>query len=49
MSSWYDAWADQYGDWSTGVTADVRFYQCLNHYAQGSASQYGGRSMRSSG
>src|SRR5512133_2864444 len=26
MSSWYDAWADRYADWSTGVTADVPFY-----------------------
>ena len=26
MSSWYDAWADRYAEWSTGVTADVPFY-----------------------
>src|SRR5213592_2635939 len=26
MSSWYDAWADRYAKWSTGVTADVPFY-----------------------
>ena len=26
MSSWYDALADRYGDWSTSVTADVPFY-----------------------
>src|SRR5438270_13938461 len=26
MSSWYDAWADRYGDWFTSVTADVPFY-----------------------
>src|SRR3954452_7685206 len=29
MSSWYDAWADRYGDWSTSFTAgnaDVPFY-----------------------
>src|SRR5215208_7153277 len=26
MSSWYDAWADRYAEWSTGVNADVPFY-----------------------
>ncbi len=26
MSTWYDAWADRYAEWSTGVTADVPFY-----------------------
>src|SRR5919205_4368773 len=26
MSSWYDAWADRYAEWSTGGTADVAFY-----------------------
>ena len=23
---WYDAWADRYAEWSTGVTADVPLY-----------------------
>src|ERR671924_823935 len=35
MSSWYDAWADRYGDWSTGVTADVPFYVGLAREARG--------------
>src|SRR6187397_1849067 len=35
MSSWYDAWADRYGDWSTGVTADVPFYVGLARDADG--------------
>jgi ubiquinone/menaquinone biosynthesis C-methylase UbiE len=26
MSSWYDAWADRYAEWSTGLPADVPFY-----------------------
>ena len=26
MSSWYDAWADRYDDWSTSVTGDIPFY-----------------------
>src|SRR3954470_8718896 len=26
MSSWYDAWADRYDDWSTNATGDVPFY-----------------------
>ena len=26
MSSWYDAWADRYEDWSPSFTADVPFY-----------------------
>src|SRR2546421_8891165 len=26
MSNWYDAWADRYAEWSTGVSADVPFY-----------------------
>jgi SAM-dependent methyltransferase len=35
MSSWYDAWADRYADWSTGVTADVPFYVGLARDADG--------------
>src|SRR5215212_11382744 len=35
MSSWYDAWADRYGDWSTSVTADVAFYVELARQANG--------------
>src|SRR5437870_12261932 len=35
MSSWYDAWADRYGDWSTSVTADVPFYVGLARDAGG--------------
>src|SRR3954463_4293301 len=35
MSSWYDAWADRYGDWSTGVAADVPFYVGLAQDADG--------------
>ena len=35
MSSWYDAWADRYGDWSTRVTADVPFYVGLARDADG--------------
>jgi SAM-dependent methyltransferase len=35
MSSWYDAWADRYGDWSTGVNADVPFYVGLARDADG--------------
>src|SRR3954454_5328424 len=35
MSSWYDAWADRYGDWSTSVTGDVPFYVGLARDADG--------------
>ena len=35
MSSWYDAWAGRYGDWSTSVTADVPFYVGLARDADG--------------
>jgi SAM-dependent methyltransferase len=35
MSSWYDAWADRYPEWSTGVTADVLFYVGLAREADG--------------
>jgi SAM-dependent methyltransferase len=35
MSSWYDAWADRYGDWSTGVAGDVPFYVGLARDAYG--------------
>src|ERR687892_845076 len=35
MSSWYDAWADRYADWSTSVTADVPFYVGLAREADG--------------
>ena len=35
MSSWYDALADRYGDWSTGVSADVPFYVGLARDADG--------------
>src|SRR5438046_4493231 len=35
MSSWYDAWADRYAEWSTGVTADVPFYVGLAREADG--------------
>src|SRR5216110_3197012 len=34
MSSWYDAWADRYAEWSTGV-ADVPFYVALAREADG--------------
>ena len=35
MSSWYDALADRYGDWSTSVAADVPFYVGLARDADG--------------
>ena len=35
MSSWYDAWADRYAEWSAGVTADVPFYVALAREADG--------------
>jgi ubiquinone/menaquinone biosynthesis C-methylase UbiE len=35
MSSWYDAWADRYAEWSSGVTADVPFYVALAREADG--------------
>src|SRR5256885_7461888 len=35
MSSWYDAWADRYAEWSTGVAADVPFYVALAREADG--------------
>src|ERR671937_2184829 len=35
MSSWYEAWADRYAEWSTGVTADIPFYVGLAHEAEG--------------
>ena len=35
MSSWYDAWADRYAEWSTGAPADVRFYVELAREAHG--------------
>src|SRR3954469_5904948 len=35
MSSWYDAWADRYAEWSTGVAADVPFYVGLAREADG--------------
>src|SRR6186997_3146273 len=35
MSNWYDAWADRYADWSTGVTGDVPFYVGLARDADG--------------
>lgn len=36
MSSWYDAWADRYGDWSTRhANADVPFYVGLARDADG--------------
>src|SRR5215207_9139357 len=35
MSSWYDAWADRYAEWSTGVTADVPFYVGLARETNG--------------
>src|SRR2546423_7972118 len=35
MSSWYDAWADRYEDWSPGFTADVPFYVGLAREADG--------------
>src|SRR5215469_71396 len=34
MSSWYDAWADRYGEWSTG-SADVPFYVGLARETDG--------------
>jgi SAM-dependent methyltransferase len=35
MSSWYDAWADRYAEWSTGVTGDIPFYAGLAREADG--------------
>ena len=35
MSSWYDALAERYGDWSTSVTGDVPFYVDLARDADG--------------
>ena len=35
MSSWYDAWADRYDEWSDGVNADVPFYVALARAAAG--------------
>src|SRR5437588_1460601 len=35
MSSWYDAWADRYEDWSPSFTADVPFYVGLAREAKG--------------
>src|SRR2546423_5647029 len=35
MSSWYDAWADRYEDWSPNFTADVPFYVGLARDADG--------------
>jgi exodeoxyribonuclease V alpha subunit len=35
MSSWYEAWADRYAEWSAGVTADVPFYVALALEADG--------------
>jgi SAM-dependent methyltransferase len=35
MSSWYDAWADRYSEWSNGVTDDVPFYVGLAREAEG--------------
>lgn len=35
MSSWYDAWAHRYADWTVGITADVPFYAALAREADG--------------
>ncbi|HEV8102706.1 MAG TPA: class I SAM-dependent methyltransferase [Gaiellaceae bacterium] len=35
MSSWYEGWADQYAEWSAGITADVPFYVALAREADG--------------
>src|SRR5205823_11817586 len=35
MSNWYDAWADRYAEWSTGVSPDVPFYVALAREADG--------------
>ena len=35
MASWYDSWADRYGEWSTGANADVPFYVGLARDADG--------------
>jgi SAM-dependent methyltransferase len=35
LSSWYDAWADRYAEWTTGVNADVPFYVELARAADG--------------
>src|SRR5919202_1634285 len=35
MSSWYEAWADRYAEWTSGVTADVPFYVGLAREADG--------------
>src|SRR5437762_9169684 len=35
MSSWYEAWADRYEDWSPSFAADVPFYVGLARDADG--------------
>ena len=35
MSSRYDAWADRFDEWGTGVNADVHFYVGLGREADG--------------
>ena len=35
MSSWYEAWADRYAEWSAAVTVDVPFYVALAREADG--------------
>ncbi|MDJ0953712.1 MAG: class I SAM-dependent methyltransferase [Acidimicrobiia bacterium] len=35
MASWYDAWADRYGVWTSGATEDIPFYVGLARDADG--------------
>src|SRR5689334_17980245 len=35
MTSWYDGWADRYGEWTTPITGDVPFYVELAREADG--------------
>src|SRR5947209_18247427 len=35
MTSWYDAWADRYAEWTTGAASDVPFYVGLAREADG--------------
>jgi hypothetical protein len=35
MSSWYEAWADRYAEWSADVPVDVPFYVALAREADG--------------
>ena len=35
MSSWYEAWADRYAEWTVDGTSDVPFYVALAREADG--------------